>query len=232
MQFGLSFDKIVALVTQQYLLGHRTAYRRRGVGERGAVADRRAGRRSGFRRFSVVRRDGRPRNAGADARRERYGQQLDFQLRRGRGSDQAPDDQIPRRAFQVRSGAAAYARHGRRQELFEEYLQDRHHLLCRAGRRIPRQAYGQGALRLRAAGRHQHGRRPDRVRGGRECGRDARSVAGRQGRRGAAGRHRSGRGDGVDADRRGYVQAGEQCAFDHFGKTFYGIFRRTGPYDP
>lgn len=70
------------------------------------------------------------------------------------------------------------------------------------------------------------------VRGGRECGRDARSVAGRQGRRGAAGRHRSGRGDGVDADRRGYVQAGEQCAFDHFGKTFYGIFRRTGPYDP
>ena len=28
----------------QYLLGHRTAYRRRGVGECGAVADRRAGR--------------------------------------------------------------------------------------------------------------------------------------------------------------------------------------------
>ena len=36
----------------------------------------------------------------------------------------------------------------------------------------------------------------------------------------------------TDADRRGYVQAGEQCAFDHFGKTFYGLFRRTGPYDP
>ncbi|MFR4237096.1 MAG: hypothetical protein ACLT1W_13305 [Alistipes onderdonkii] len=47
-------------VTFQYLLGHRTAYRRRGVGESGAVADRRAGREAAFEGFLSFEGIGRP----------------------------------------------------------------------------------------------------------------------------------------------------------------------------
>ncbi|MFR4237097.1 MAG: hypothetical protein ACLT1W_13310 [Alistipes onderdonkii] len=105
----------------------------------------------------------------ADARRERYGQQLVFNF--AEGVDLTKLRRYSPPAFQSEAGwwltlgtadGKSYSKN-----IYKTASPRR-----RAGRRIPRQDMAK-ALRLRAAGRHQHGRRPDRVRGGRNA-RDAR----------------------------------------------------------